>query len=70
MSDHGYRTFRNEKGYEPFNYNNLCAVRFPDKNYIDLKEKWSTVNFFRYLFNCEYGQNIPYLADSSVVLSY
>ena len=70
MSDHGYRTFRNEKGYEPFNYNNICAVRFPDKNYIDLKEKWSTVNFFRYLFNCEYGQNIPYLADSSVVLSY
>lgn len=70
MSDHGYRTYANKDPYEPFNYNNICAVRFPDQNYIDFREKWSTVNFFRYLFNCEFNQQLPYLADSTIHLSY
>jgi hypothetical protein len=70
MSDHGYRTYANKDTYEPFNYNNICAVRFPDKNYLDLREKWSNVNFFRYLFNCEFNQQLPYLADSTIALSY
>lgn len=70
MSDHGFRSYFGKQLYEPFNYNNICAVRFPDKNYMDYKEKWSCVNFFRYLFNCEYGQNLPYLADTSIVLRH
>lgn len=70
MSDHGYRTYANQDSYEPFNYNNICAVRFPGKNYLDLREKWSSVNFFRFLFNCEFNQQLPYLADSSIALSY
>ncbi|MBK7434596.1 MAG: sulfatase-like hydrolase/transferase [Chitinophagaceae bacterium] len=70
MSDHGYRTFRNKDPYEPFNYNNICAVRFPDNQFPDFREKWSAVNFFPYLFNAQFGQSIPYQADSSIVLSY
>ena len=66
MSDHGFHTFNNSISYNPYNYNNICAVRFPDKNYINYKEKWSTVNFFRYLFNCEFGQQLPYLSDSTI----
>jgi len=70
MSDHGYRTYANHDTYEPFNYNNICAVRFPGKNYPDFREKWSNVNFFRYLFNSEFNQQLPYLADSIIALSY
>jgi len=70
MSDHGYRSFKNTRPYEPFNYDNICAVRFPDKNYPVIREKWSNVNFFRYLFNSQFGQSMPYLADSSIVLQY
>ncbi len=70
MSDHGYRDFKDMAPNVPFNFDNICAVRFPDKDYIAMKEKWSSVNFFRYLFNCEFGQHIPYLADSSIMLNY
>ena len=70
MSDHGYRTYKNKDPFEPFNYNIICAARFPDQNYVDFREKWSSVNFFRYLFNCEFNQQLPYLADSSIHLSY
>lgn len=69
MSDHGYRGYNNNSSLtEPFVFDNICAVRFPDKNYLPLKEKWSNVNFFRYLFNCEFNQKIPYLRDSSIFL--
>ncbi len=67
-SDHGYHPFEAGRPDHPFNFNNICAVRLPDKNYLPMKDKWSMVNFFRYLFNCEFGQNIPYLPDSSIPL--
>ena len=71
MSDHGFRTYKNRLSfYQSFNFNNICAVRFPDKNYLDIKPSWSAVNFFRYLFNAEFGQSIPYLADSTVLLGH
>ena len=66
MSDHGFHTFNNSISYNAYNYDNICAVRFPDKNYMNYKEKWSTVNFFRYLFNCEFGQQLPFLPDSTI----
>jgi hypothetical protein len=70
MSDHGFRSYKNTSAYEPFNFDNICFVRFPDKNYPVYREKWSNVSFFRYLFNTEYGQHIPYLKDSSFVLKH
>ncbi|MBC7422859.1 MAG: hypothetical protein H7334_05325, partial [Ferruginibacter sp.] len=68
MSDHGYRGYKNTNILEPLHFNNICAVHFPDKNYQQIKEKWSNVNFFRYLLNTEFNQKIPYLNDSSIFL--
>jgi hypothetical protein len=68
MSDHGNRYFDPSKPHNPYNNNNICAVYFPGGNYAALQEKWSTVNFFRYLFNVEFGQDIPYLEDRVIVV--
>jgi hypothetical protein len=68
MSDHGYRNYKNIHLIEPLHFDNICAVRFPGNNYLPVKERWSNVNFFRYLFNCEFNQRIPYLNDSSIFL--
>lgn len=70
MSDHGFRSYKNTNEYEPFNFDNICAVRSPQKDYRAERPKWSAVNFFRYLFNTQFGQHIPYLGDSSIVLRY
>ena len=69
MSDHGFYSYANAGDDDPYNYDNFCLVRFPDKNYIPYKEKWSNVNFFRYLFNCEFGQKLPYLKDSTIFVN-
>ncbi|MEO7307608.1 MAG: sulfatase-like hydrolase/transferase, partial [Ferruginibacter sp.] len=53
MGDHGYRSFNNENIYQAPRYDNLCAVRFPDNKHQQFKERWSMVNLFRYVFNCE-----------------
>jgi hypothetical protein len=68
MSDHGWSFYKTKEANTPFFFNNICAVHFPDKNYLPMKEQWSNVNFFRYLFNCEFNQKIPYLKDSSTFL--
>jgi hypothetical protein len=68
MSDHGYRGYNSTSINQPLQFDNICAVRFPDKNYLPFRGKWSTVNFFRYLFNCEFNQKMPYLNDSTIFL--
>lgn len=68
MSDHGYRGYNNNNSPVSLLFDNICAVRFPDKKYVAFREKWSNVNFFRYLFNSQFHQNIPYLKDSSIFL--
>jgi hypothetical protein len=70
MGDHGFRSFNSKQPYQPYRYDNLCAVRFPDNKHVEIKSKWSNVNLFRYIFNCQFGQNIAYLADSSIALKY
>jgi hypothetical protein len=68
MSDHGWRGYKTKGVITPLYFNNICAVRFPNKNYLPMKESWSNVNFFRYLFNSQFNQKIPYLSDSSIFL--
>jgi Sulfatase len=70
MSDHGFRYYKNIVPFEPFNFNNICAMRIPGKTFQSYSQKWSAVNFFRYLFNTAYNQDIPYLKDSSVLLNH
>ncbi len=68
MSDHGWRHYQNEAANISLHFNNICAVHFPNKNYLPMKNEWSNVNFFRYLFNSQFNQKISYLADSSIFL--
>ncbi len=69
MSDHGFYNYDVPAFDAPANYDNFCWVRFPDKNYLPYKDRWSTVNLFRYLFNCEFGQELPYLKDSIIFVN-
>jgi hypothetical protein len=69
MGDHGFREF--PEGFEknaPFYYMNLNAVLLPNRNYVPFYNGISTVNQFRALLNASFGQQLPYLKDSSILL--
>jgi hypothetical protein len=69
MGDHGFREFRD--GFEknaPFYYMNLNAIHLPDKNYGPFYDGISSVNQFRVLLNATFGQHLPLLKDSSILL--
>ena len=65
MSDHGFYDYESLGDFDPYNFDNICFVRFPAGEQCNTEMPTSNVNFFRYLFNCGYGQNIPYLKDST-----
>ena len=69
MSDHGFYHYQSKGDDDPYNYDNFCLVRFPDKKYLPYKQTWSNVNFFRYVFNAQFGQNLPYLKDSTIFVN-
>jgi hypothetical protein len=69
MSDHGFRKEYKEKYYAAA-FDNICAVRLPGNNLLPFQNSRSGVNFFRYLFNSQYGQQIPYIKDSTVWINY
>jgi hypothetical protein len=66
MSDHGFYDYETDHDFDPGNFNNICFVRYPGGKQGSVKLPQSNVNFFRYIFNSEYGQNFPYLPDSTV----
>lgn len=69
MSDHGYRQFKNnEPEYKEYQFMNLNAVYFPDKNYSLLYNNISNVNQFRVILNSLFQQKIPLLKDSTIFL--
>ncbi len=70
MGDHGFRTYRGKQLYQPSRYDNLCAVRFSGDEQTAATPISSTVNLFRYVLNKAFGQNLPYLKDSAVLLRY
>ena len=70
MSDHGFRDYNHHKEFYPPAFDNICAVRFLYKNTLPYKDSLSGVNFFRYLFNSQYNQQLPYLKDSTIWLNY
>ena len=67
MSDHGFN-IQKVRYYTASTYDNLCAIRFPDKKHDSSVNKISNVNIFRYLFNAQFEQKMPYLKDSTVWL--
>lgn len=70
MGDHGFRSYNSKQPDQPLRFDNLCMARFPNGDYAAMKDKWSSVNLFRYLFNSQFGQSMPYLPDSSFTLRY
>ncbi|MBL7702030.1 MAG: hypothetical protein JNM14_07250 [Ferruginibacter sp.] len=70
MSDHGFRNYEYQKKYYAAAFDNLCAVRLPGNDTIPFGNSRSGVNFFRYLFNSRYGQQIPYIKDSTIWINY
>ena len=66
MSDHGFYDYDNPGDYDPYNFDNICFVRSFAAKTDTINLPKSNVNFFRYLFNTSYGQNLPYLKDSTV----
>ncbi|MDB5208834.1 MAG: hypothetical protein JWR72_3909 [Flavisolibacter sp.] len=69
MGDHGFREFTD--GFEknaPYYYQNQNAVLLPDKNYNQFYDGISSVNQFRVLLNTSFGQQIPLLKDSTILI--
>lgn len=69
MSDHGFREF--DTGFEenkPFYYKNLNAVLLPNGDYSKFYDGISSVNQFRVLLNSSFGQKLPLLKDSTILL--
>ncbi|MCY7293630.1 MAG: LTA synthase family protein [Ferruginibacter sp.] len=67
MSDHGFRYYNNSKIFEPLNFDNFCAIRNLEVRN-NLSDHISNVNLFRYIFNTNFNQRLPYLKDSICVL--
>lgn len=70
MGDHGYRAYDDQRLYQPLRYNNLLVTRVAGKKPFVYEGSRSNVNLFRYIFNTQFGQSMPYLSDTSVVLRY
>lgn len=70
MSDHGFRPYNDDKTFQKAFFENICYINFPDKNYGLFKQPITNVNFFSYLFNNQFGQEIRYLKDTSLAVFY
>jgi hypothetical protein len=67
LSDHGFR--HPEKETDPaYDFMNLNAVLFPDKNYDLLYDSITNVNMFRVILNQLFNQQLPLLKDSTTNL--
>ena len=66
MSDHGFYDYDNPGDYDPYNFDNICFLRFPAGMQQEGKTPGSNVNFFRYFFNNGFGQNFPFVKDSTI----
>ena len=66
MSDHGFYDYYTPNDYDPYNFDNICFVKAPHNDPFFTNTQLSNVNFYRHLFNSQFGQNMPYLKDSTV----
>ncbi len=67
LSDHGFR--HPEKNVDmSYDFINLNAVYFPDKDYFGFYDSITNVNMFRIVLNKYFKQNLPLLKDSTISL--
>lgn len=67
LSDHGFRQLKPGTSKDYF-FMNIAAISLPDGNYQGLYPGISTVNLFRSLLNNAFGQNLPLLKDSTILV--
>lgn len=65
--DHGFRHFT-EPVESKYYFLNLVSVHLPSKNYQGFSDSLSGVNLFRAVLNAQYGQQLPFLKDSTSYL--
>ena len=70
MSDHGFRSYYNSSFPIKANFDNICWVYFPNKNYGTVNQNFTSVNLFRYLFNNQFNQQLPYLKDTTIRIKF
>ena len=63
MGDHGFRDFNSTKDYEPYNFDNFCAIHYTGSKPPASVTEMSNVNLFRYIFNEYFYQHLPYLEN-------
>jgi len=66
LGDHGFQNKTNHT----YDFINLNAVYFPDKNYAGFYDTITNVNQFRVVFNAFLGQHLPLLKDSTINVWY
>jgi len=67
LGDHGFRN-KDPEIARSYDFINLNAVYFPDKNYETLNDTIGNVNELRIVFNKYFNQHLPLLADSTIRL--
>ncbi len=67
ISDHGFRN-NTDSNLHASQFNNICAIRFPNTLKQDFSNIKSNVNLFPLLFNRLFNQKMPILPDSSIFL--
>jgi hypothetical protein len=67
MGDHGFRHFT-EPVEEKYYFMNLSTVFLPSGNYAAFNDSITGVNLFRAILNTQYGQQLPFLKDSTSYL--
>lgn len=69
MGDHGFREFGNDDAANRrYYFMNFNSVYLPTKNYTPFYDGISSVNQFRALLNAAFGQRLPMVKDSSVLI--
>ncbi len=67
--DHGCRPCLEKENKSSFQTMNLAAIFVPDSNYSGYYKGISNINLMRQMFNTQFGQQLPMLKDSFVLVN-
>jgi hypothetical protein len=67
MGDHGFRHF-NEKVDPKYYFCNLVSVHLPGNDYTAFTDSLTNVNLLRTVLNTSFGQRLPYLKDTTIIM--
>jgi phosphoglycerol transferase MdoB-like AlkP superfamily enzyme len=67
MGDHGFRHI--SEAIDPkYYFCNLVSVHLPGNNYKAFTDSLTNVNLLRTVLNTSFGQRLPYLKDSTIIM--